>query len=416
MVVKFIATLILVLAIFEQSSAQVITPPGGGGGGSITVNGGEISSIGATTATNPSAEASLKELTIPAGTLNSANFKITAYAGGSYTTAAGQTPTMRFRVKLCTVSGCGSGTVLTLFDGTTAATTAATTNSWEITGTIGTASTGATGTVRSKWFLKPQLGAAGVALGTAAATPAGYIDANTAPSASIDLTAQLFLLVTILNSSSNASNTVTEDVGWISFGGSSVTPTNTVTLTGKTIDAEASGNTITIPFKMWLPMAGCQNATAILLWDSPPSNPGVAACVTGTNTQKGVADFADGANSLSLQITLLLAEDWSGAIDAKFVWFSSTTAGDVVWQIATICVADGATDDPAFNTASTVTDTTKGSANQLNFATITGVTTTGCTAGSVMHVKVFRDPANAADNMAGTARLIGVQLTKRRAL
>lgn len=185
-------------------------------------------------------------------------------------------------------------------------------------------------------------------------------------------------------------------------------------LTNKTLDAEATGNTIILPMKVWLGAASCQNATATLSWDTPTTNPAVPACVTGTNTQKGVADFADGANSLSMQTTVALPSDFSGAIDAKFKWLSATTTGNVVWQIATACVGDGGTDDPAFNTASTVTDTPKGTANQTNDATISGVTATGCAAGQLLHLKVFRDPANASDTHAATARLIGVELTIRR--
>lgn len=169
--------------------------------------------------------------------------------------------------------------------------------------------------------------------------------------------------------------------------------------------------------KLWLPGAACNNATATLLWDTPVSNPAVAACITGTNTQKGVLDFADSA-SLSVQITLMLPSDWTatGGVDARFKWLTTATSGDVVWQIATICVADAETDDPAFNTVSTVTDTAKGTTNQTNDATITGVTVTGCAAGELMHVKVLRDSAHASDTLAATARLIGVELTLRRSL
>ena len=70
---------------------------------------------------------------------------------------------------------------------------------------------------------------------------------------------------------------------------------------------------------------------------------------------------------------------------------------------------------PAFNTASTVTDTAKGVANQTNDADITGVTMTGCAAGELLHLKALRDPAHASDTLAATARLIGVELTLRRA-
>lgn len=187
-----------------------------------------------------------------------------------------------------------------------------------------------------------------------------------------------------------------------------------LTLTNKTYDAEATGNTLTTTSKIWLPAAACQNATATLTWDTPTSNPAVAACITGTNTQKGVADFADSA-SLSMQLTLMLPSDFTGTMDARFKWLTSATTGSVVWQMATICVADAETDDPAFNTASTVVDAAKGTTLQTNDATITGVTITGCAAGELMHVKVLRDAAHASDDLAATARLIGVELTTRRA-
>ncbi len=190
---------------------------------------------------------------------------------------------------------------------------------------------------------------------------------------------------------------------------------DTQTLTGKTYDVEATGNVFTSTHKIWMPGAGCQNATATLFWDTPVSGAVVATCITGINTQKGVADFADGVN-LSMQQTFLLPGDFTGGIDAKFKWLSSVTTGNVQWFIATACVADAETDDPAFNTASSIVDGVKGTANQTNDASIIGIVTTGCAAGELMHVKVSRDATggNASDTLAGIASLIGVELTVRR--
>jgi hypothetical protein len=159
----------------------------------------------------------------------------------------------------------------------------------------------------------------------------------------------------------------------------------------------------------------CQNATASTSWSLPTSNPAVAACITGTNTQKGVMDFADSAN-LSMQRTYRLPSDWTSTVDLTFLWLTTATTGDVVWQAATICAADAETDDPAFNTASTVTDTAKGTTNQLNTASITTLTVTGCAAGELLHLKIFRDSAHASDTLAATARLVSVELTIRRTM
>lgn len=190
---------------------------------------------------------------------------------------------------------------------------------------------------------------------------------------------------------------------------------DTVTFTNKTLDAEGTGNVLTIPRRIWLPAAGCDNTTPGSIWDLPTSSPAVAACVTGTNTQKGVLDFADSAN-LSAQLTYALPTTWTGTVDARIKWFTTATSGDVVLQLSTICVGDAETDDPAFNTASTVTDTAKGTANQTNDASITTVTVTGCAPGELLHIKIQRDSAHASDTLAATARLIGVELTIREAL
>lgn len=189
----------------------------------------------------------------------------------------------------------------------------------------------------------------------------------------------------------------------------------TDTLTNKTLDAEGTGNVLTVPRRYWFPAAGCNGSTAGPIWDLPASNPAVAACVTGTNTQKGVLEFADSAN-LSAQITHKLPSTWTGNIDANIKWVTSATSGDVVWQLSTVCVADAETDDPSFNTASTVTDTAKGTTLQTNDAAITSVTATGCAAGELIHLKIQRDSAHASDTLAATARLIGVELVMREAM
>jgi len=194
------------------------------------------------------------------------------------------------------------------------------------------------------------------------------------------------------------------------------TNAGTNTLTNKTLDAEGIGNVLTTVDKDFVRAARCDNATASSPeWSFPTSNPAVPACVTGTNTQRGVLDFADGASVLSAQLQRLLPGDWTGNVDVKLVWHTPATTGSVVWQVATACVADAETGDPVFNTASTVTDAAKGTANQFNDASITSLTMTGCAAGESWFVRVFRDPANGSDTLADTARLVAVELTTRRA-
>lgn len=194
------------------------------------------------------------------------------------------------------------------------------------------------------------------------------------------------------------------------------TQDNTLTLTNKTLNVESTGNVFTTVEKWYWRAAYCQNVTALTEWSTPTSNPAVAACVTGSNTQKGVLDFADGANTLSVQTERRLPSDWTGTVDVALTWYTAATSGDVVWQVATICVASGETGDPAYTTASTVTQTAQGTTNQYNVAAITTLTVTGCAAGEQLYLRVFRDPTNGSDTLAATARLVGVELTARRVL
>jgi hypothetical protein len=200
------------------------------------------------------------------------------------------------------------------------------------------------------------------------------------------------------------------------------TTSSTDTFTNKTLDAEGTGNVLSVPVKIWLPAAGCNNATAGPIWDLPAATPAAAACVTGTNIQKGVLDYADTAGGFSAQITQSLPVDWTttGGLDIVLYWTTTATSGNAKWSVSTICtdVAASATDNPAFNTANTVTTAAPGTTNQVQTSAIAGLTTTGCTTATKMllHLKVFRAGDDAADTIAATARLIGAELTFRRAM
>ncbi|MDA8113515.1 MAG: hypothetical protein M0Z43_02145, partial [Acidithiobacillus sp.] len=198
-----------------------------------------------------------------------------------------------------------------------------------------------------------------------------------------------------------------------------VTTSSTDTLTNKTLDAEGTGNSITTVEKIWVAAAGCNNATAASFLDLPTTNAAAAACITGTNTQKGVLDF-DAATDESGQVTIMLPADATqltsgGGIDVAVKWLAAATTGSVVWGVQTSCVATAETDDPSWNTATTVTDAALGTTLQTNDAAIADVTATGCAAGELLHLLVYRDADNGSDDMTGDARLIGFEVTYRRA-
>lgn len=169
-----------------------------------------------------------------------------------------------------------------------------------------------------------------------------------------------------------------------------------------------------LPYTFVPLVAGCQNTTASLGLSTPTTNPAVAACVTGTNTQYAVAQFADSAN-LSVQGRIPLPIDWLGTVNVRGRWRTSATAGNVVFQVATTCVGDGETGDPAFNTSTIVIDAAKGTTLQFNDFLISEVDTTDCDANEEMFLKVFRDAAHGSDNLAATAELISLTFLLGRA-
>jgi hypothetical protein len=155
--------------------------------------------------------------------------------------------------------------------------------------------------------------------------------------------------------------------------------------------------------------ATCNNATASPVWDLPTSNAPLPSCNTGTNVQEGTLQFADASNA---QIGFALPEDWTGAIDFKIYFFDVSTAGTVIFNVATACtpVNGSVTDDTAFNTADALGTVTLGAtSNALWVASKTGVNTTGCAAGNDMRMKITR----VTDTAIFTAHVIKAQVTIR---
>lgn len=198
----------------------------------------------------------------------------------------------------------------------------------------------------------------------------------------------------------------------IGAGATLVTLSGSQTLTNKTINE--ADNIVTLSQLITFTAANCQGTSAFTAFATPAANAPAATCVTGSNTNYATLDF-DAATDESVQYHFPLASDWTGNIDISFRWRAAATSGDVIWAVQTACVADGETGDPAFNTASTVTDTAKGTTLQFNDASISAITVTGCAAGEELFFKLYRDADAGGDTMAGDAQLIWARFTTRRA-
>lgn len=188
-------------------------------------------------------------------------------------------------------------------------------------------------------------------------------------------------------------------------------------LTNVTLNAEASGNTITLQEEQWWDVAAGQDATAQLIWNVPTANAPAAAMDTGTNTQKAYASF-DATTDESFEMDWVLPTGFTGAIDIHFIWKAAATSGSVGWCAQLVRVADGSTSDPAYPAQAAgncVSDAAKGTTLQENHATITGVTCTSCAARDHVYVRISRDANGSAvtDDMTGDAHLMKVGRTWR---
>lgn len=205
----------------------------------------------------------------------------------------------------------------------------------------------------------------------------------------------------------NASNTsifrVTNDTGAI---------------TNATLDAEATGNTLTFPLDIPWEVAACQAGVASLIWNSPSSNAPAAACDPDSSPE-AYASF-DATTDESIMRSTVLPTGFTGAIDVRIVWKAAATTGAVGWCAQLVRVPDGTTSGqsvPAQAAGNCVSDTAKGTTLQENHATISNVTCTSCAANDRVKVQISRDANGGAvtDDMAGDAHLLAVVVTWRAA-
>jgi len=188
--------------------------------------------------------------------------------------------------------------------------------------------------------------------------------------------------------------------------------TTTDTLTNKTIDAEATGNNITQPTRLWFPAAGCQNAAPTGYWDMGTATIPSAVCATGTNVVKGLLRYT--ATGQSAQFHYLMPSDTkaSGTMDINLLWTTSTVSGTATWAVDAVCTSAGSTDDPAFTALwAPSVSTASGTATAINLVSTTGLTAP-CSAGQIMHLRARLATAGTATN----ADVYGVEIIYRRTM
>ncbi len=128
-------------------------------------------------------------------------------------------------------------------------------------------------------------------------------------------------------------------------------------------------------------------------------------------------DFSDSSSALYAECTVVMPSDWGASgsftITATFYWTAnSATANSVFWQCQGRAYADNDALDATWGTLQSVTDANGSSANTARISAATSaITIAGSPAASqLVQLRVGRDSSQGGDNLAATARLIGVMI------
>jgi hypothetical protein len=147
----------------------------------------------------------LMSCTLSANTLNVVGHVLKIYGAAVYSTPVASAATVNLKAKLCTVSGCGSGTVINLASITSTANPGTVTNNAiQLNLEAATQTAGASSAYESHGYLLIDLGASNTVADSI------FADTNTATVGTIDSTGQLFLQITGAFSAASASNSLTE--------------------------------------------------------------------------------------------------------------------------------------------------------------------------------------------------------------
>jgi hypothetical protein len=144
--------------------------------------------------------------TLAANTMNVVGHTLKVFMAGVYSNVVTSAPTVTLGVKLCTVSGCGSGTVISPCSIVSTATsaTAVTNLAANLTCNIMTQTAGASSAYEAHGNMAIDLGATNLVADSV------FADTNTATVGTIDSTGQLFLQLFVTFSAASTSNSFSE--------------------------------------------------------------------------------------------------------------------------------------------------------------------------------------------------------------
>ena len=133
--------------------------------------------------------------------------------------------------------------------------------------------------------------------------------------------------------------------------------------------------------------------------------------LTAGRPELKVLDFDKDSDEFA-QFTVAFPKSWNGGtVTFRAFWVGIAATTGIAWGLQAISVGDNAEADAAFGTAVVVTDDSQGDATEvLVTATSGALTISGAGDDKMTFFQIFRDVSDANDDMAGDARLVGIQL------
>ena len=132
---------------------------------------------------------------------------------------------------------------------------------------------------------------------------------------------------------------------------------------------------------------------------------------TANQPEMKVLDFDKDSDEFA-QFTVAFPKAWNaGTITYRAFWFGLAATTGVAWALQGRSVADNAESVGAFGTAIVVQDDSQGDATEVLISgTSSAVTISGAADDTLTFFQVYRDVSDGNDDMAGDARLAGIQI------
>jgi len=134
---------------------------------------------------------------------------------------------------------------------------------------------------------------------------------------------------------------------------------------------------------------------------------------TATRPDLKVLDF-DAGTAEYAQFAIAMPKSWNlGTVTWQAFWSpGNTNTGNAIFGVQGVSVADDATADVVFGTATEVTDAGGGAVEDVMVTSVSGATTIGGTPADDKYTffQIYRDAADGSDTFTGDARLLGIKL------